>query len=94
MPIRKELQTITDLETGARVIPVGSHLYQQGDICSTYYFLLNGWVALYVLLDDGSCQILDFAPRRGTRVSVRTGHPDVSLRALLVGRAHLCLSAG
>ena len=61
MPIREALATVTDLETGARVVPVGSDLYRQGDICSTYYVLLNGWVALSVLLDDGSCQILDFA---------------------------------
>jgi CRP/FNR family transcriptional regulator, anaerobic regulatory protein len=61
MPLRKELQAITDLEAGARVVPVGSDLYRQGDICSTYYMVLNGWIALSMLLDDGSCQILDFA---------------------------------
>jgi CRP/FNR family transcriptional regulator len=61
MPIRKELGTIADLETGAKVIPAGSDLYRQGDICSTYFIVLNGWLALSVLLDDGSCQILDFA---------------------------------
>jgi CRP/FNR family transcriptional regulator, anaerobic regulatory protein len=61
MPIRRELGTITDLEAGARVIPIGSELYRQGDICSTYFIVLNGWIALSVLLDDGSCQILDFA---------------------------------
>src|SRR6516165_10082007 len=61
MPIRKELATITDLETGARVIPSGSDLYRQGEICSTYYVVLSGWIALSALLDDGSCQILDFA---------------------------------
>ena len=61
MPIRKELATIADLETGARVIPSGSDLYRQGDICSTYYVVLSGWIALSALLDDGSCQILDFA---------------------------------
>jgi len=61
MPIRKELATITDLETGARVIPSGSDLYRQGDICPTYYVVLSGWIALSALLDDGSCQILDFA---------------------------------
>ena len=61
MPIRKELGTIADLEAGARVIPLGSDLYRQGDICSTYFIVLNGWIALSVLLDDGSCQILDFA---------------------------------
>jgi len=61
MPIRKELGMITDLEAGARVISAGSDLYRQGDICSTYFIVLNGWIALSVLLDDGSCQILDFA---------------------------------
>src|SRR5271165_5731263 len=61
MPIRKELGAIADLEAGARVIPAGSDLYRQGDICSTYFIVLNGWIALSVLLDDGSCQILDFA---------------------------------
>ena len=65
MPIRKELATIADLETGARVIPSGSDLYRQGDICSTYYVVLSGWIALSALLDDGSCQILDFALMAG-----------------------------
>ena len=61
MPIRKELETIADLEAGAQVIPVGSDLYRQGDTSSACYIVLNGWIALSVLLDDGSCQILDFA---------------------------------
>ena len=61
MPIRKELATITDLEAGARVVPAGSDLYRQGDVCSNYFIVLNGWIALAALLDDGSCQILDFA---------------------------------
>jgi CRP/FNR family transcriptional regulator, anaerobic regulatory protein len=61
MPIRQELGTIADLEAGAKVIPAGSDLYCQGDVCSTYFIVLNGWIALSVLLDDGSCQILDFA---------------------------------
>src|SRR5208282_4841362 len=61
MPIRKELETITDLEAGARVVPAGSDLYRQGDVCSNYFIVLNGWIALAALLDDGSCQILDFA---------------------------------
>jgi CRP-like cAMP-binding protein len=68
MPIRKELGTIADLEAGARVIPIGLDLYRQGDICSNYFIVLNGWIALSVLLDDGSCQILDFgAPGRPAR---------------------------
>jgi CRP-like cAMP-binding protein len=61
MPIRKELGTIADLEAGARVVPAGAELYRQGDVCSTYFIVLSGWIALSVLLGDGSCQILDFA---------------------------------
>jgi len=61
MPIRNELRTIADLEAGARVVPAGTDLYRQGDVCSTYFIVLSGWIALSVLLDDGSCQILDFA---------------------------------
>ncbi|MGA8754735.1 MAG: Crp/Fnr family transcriptional regulator [Stellaceae bacterium] len=61
MPIRTELRMIADLEAGARVISPGSDLYRQGDACSSCFILLGGWIALSVLLDDGSCQILDFA---------------------------------
>ena len=61
MPIRKELATIADLEAGARVVFSRSDLYRQGEICCTYYVVLSGWIALSALLDDGSCQILDFA---------------------------------
>lgn len=61
MSIRQELGAIVDLEAGARVVPTGSYLYRQGDSCSGHFIVLNGWIALSVLLDDGSCQILDFA---------------------------------
>lgn len=61
MQVKKELERIIDLEAGARVLPVGAHLYLQGDRCSTAFVVLNGWIALSVLLDDGSCQIVDFA---------------------------------
>ena len=90
MPIRRALATITDLETGARVIPVGSDLYQQGDVCSTYYIVLNGWVALSVLLDDGSCQILDFAlPGAVLGFQSRPGAPMYhSARCLSVVRVY------
>lgn len=48
------------LEAGVRVVPAGSDVYRQGDICPAYHIVPNGWIALSVLLDDGSCQILDF----------------------------------
>ena len=55
MPLRRELGSVIDVETGARVVPAGSHLYLQGEICPAYYIVLNGWITLTVLLDDGSC---------------------------------------
>jgi hypothetical protein len=35
MPIRKVLATIIDLQTGARVIPVGSDLYRDNELSSS-----------------------------------------------------------
>jgi CRP/FNR family transcriptional regulator, anaerobic regulatory protein len=61
MPVRRELAAAVDLEAGARVIPAGTELYRQGENCPVCFVVLSGWVALSVLLDDGSCQILDFA---------------------------------
>jgi CRP-like cAMP-binding protein len=90
MPIRRELEAITDLESGARVVPAGSDLYRQGEVCSTYFIVLNGWIALSVLLDDGSCQILDFA-LPGAVLGFQSG-PDApmyhSARCLSVVRAY------
>jgi len=91
MPIRRELEAIADLESGARVVHAGSDLYRQGDVCSTYFIVLNGWIALSVLLDDGSCQILDFA-LPGAVLGFQSG-PDApmyhSARCLSVVRIRL-----
>ena len=61
MPVKHELEKLIDLETGARVLHPGTYLYQQGDRCASGFVVLGGWLALSVLLDDGSCQIVDFA---------------------------------
>jgi CRP-like cAMP-binding protein len=61
MQLKHELERIINLEAGARALPVGAHLYLQGDRCSRAFIVLNGWIALSVLLHDGSCQIVDFA---------------------------------
>ena len=94
MPIRKELGTIADLEAGARVIPIGSDLYRQGDICSTYFIVLNGWIALSVLLDDGSCQILDFAVRPDGAYHQWRKDPSRELSIALVADERFCRVTG
>jgi CRP/FNR family transcriptional regulator len=42
-------------------LPAAAELYRQGASCESYFVILNGWVALSMLLDDGECQILDFS---------------------------------
>jgi len=61
MALLRELTAVVDLETGARVFPPGTYLYRQGEACSSRFVVLCGWVALSTLLDNGSCQTLDFA---------------------------------
>lgn len=61
MPVRKELGTIGGLKSITRVMPAGMELYRQGESCAAYFVILSGWLALSMLLDDGACQILDFA---------------------------------
>jgi CRP-like cAMP-binding protein len=61
MPLRRELETIDDLKSLTRIMPAGSELYRQGEPCDMYFVVLRGWIALSSLLDDGGCQILDFA---------------------------------
>ena len=61
MPIRRAFRKIDGLKGCVRALPVGSELYGQGERCSTYFLIACGWIALSTFLDDGGCQILDFA---------------------------------
>ena len=44
-----------------RTIPAGSELFRAGDSCNAIYSLVDGWVTLYDLFEDGRRQILKFA---------------------------------
>lgn len=61
VPVRAELGAISGLRTVTRSMPAGTELYRQRENCDSCFVVLNGWIALSVLLDDGACQILDFA---------------------------------
>jgi len=60
MPIKRELDGMNGLKSHIRLASPGTDLYRQGDLCPNYFLVIDGWVALSVVLDDGSCQILDF----------------------------------
>lgn len=56
-----EIAVVEQFKSGNRTIPAGVDLYSQNEICSDLYTLLDGWVYLYQILEDGRRQILDFA---------------------------------
>jgi CRP-like cAMP-binding protein len=47
--------------SGDRTFAAGRHLLALGEPCDAIYHLLDGWVCLYKLLDDGRRQVLQFA---------------------------------
>ncbi len=56
-----EIHIIERFKAGNRVLEAGTDLYYQGEPCGELYTLLDGWVSLYQILEDGRRQILDFA---------------------------------
>jgi len=61
MPIRRVLEEANSLRSVTRVLPTGAELYRQGDSCATCFYVASGWIALSTLLENGACQIVDFA---------------------------------
>ena len=49
------------LSTSRHLYPAGSDLFRQGELCSNYFTVMEGWAFSYVLLEHGNRQILDFA---------------------------------
>jgi CRP-like cAMP-binding protein len=54
------LHVVADYRTGNRKIKAGEHLLSLGDTCDAIYNLIDGWVFLYNILEDGRRQILHF----------------------------------
>lgn len=55
------LATIASYKAGDREIKAGTDLFSLGEPCEAVYNLVDGWVFLYNLLEDGRRQILHFA---------------------------------
>lgn len=56
-----EFEAVQRFKVGDRVLAAGRHLYRPSETCRELYNLLDGWVALYQIVQDGRRQILDFA---------------------------------
>lgn len=54
------LRTTAGYKWGNRRIPAGKDLFSLGDSCDYIYNLVDGWMFLYGLLEDGRRQILQF----------------------------------
>ena len=56
-----EIAVVEHFKSGNRMLSAGAYLYGQDEVCRDLYTLLDGWVCLYQMLEDGRRQILDFA---------------------------------
>ena len=57
----EELRVIAGYKWGDREIRTGEDLFNLGDSCDSIYNLVEGWMFLYNLFEDGRRQILHFA---------------------------------
>jgi len=55
------LKTIAGYKSGDRTVRAGEDLFSLGEPCDSIYNLVDGWVFLYNLFEDGRRQILHFA---------------------------------
>ena len=56
-----EIAVVEHFKSGNRTVSAGADLYSQDENSTELYTLLDGWVCLYQILEDGRRQILDFA---------------------------------
>jgi CRP-like cAMP-binding protein len=54
-----KLDTVQSFKTGDRVVAADTHLYRIGDQPGELFNLLDGWIAVYRILESGKRQILD-----------------------------------
>ncbi len=59
------LTTVERYKSATRQIEAGSDLFRPGEPCDIIYYLVDGCVFLYDLLEDGRRQILHFTPPGG-----------------------------
>ena len=57
----REIEIVERFKSGNSVFAAGTDLYSQGAPCKDLYTILDGWVFLHQILEDGRRQILDFA---------------------------------
>jgi CRP/FNR family transcriptional regulator len=56
-----DLELMSGIKQARKTLPAGSTIYEQGEICNQYFLVLEGWVAIYVNLEEGFRHIVDFA---------------------------------
>jgi CRP/FNR family transcriptional regulator len=56
-----QMRLLELVSTGVHLYPAGTDLFRQGEACSSYFNITQGWAFTYVLLEHGNRQILDFA---------------------------------
>lgn len=54
-------KVISIYKSGDKVIKAGRSLFRPTERCDSFFYLVDGWIVLYDLVDDGRRQILHFA---------------------------------
>ena len=53
------LNVVQSFKTGDRILAADTHIYRMGDRPTELFNLLDGWIALYRILESGKRQILE-----------------------------------
>ncbi len=80
---------ITLMPAPVQVIATGHDLFSQGEPCRHVFMILEGWVCLYELLEDGRRQILHFA-LPGDMVGFRPDSRTLPFGAQALNQVRLC----
>ncbi len=72
-----------------RAVPAGQDLFSQGERCGDVFNILDGWVFLYELLEDGRRQILQFG-LPGDFIGLRPSGRASFFGAQALSRVSLC----
>ncbi len=78
------------LRVAGRSLAAGQDVFSQGEECGEVFTIVEGWVFLYELLEDGRRQILQFG-LPGDFIGLRPGGRPSGFGAQAIGPVRLCV---
>ena len=84
-----EMGVLSSIKRHRRVAQSRTDLYSQGEPCPDYLVLLDGWVGLRFMLEDGSWHMPDFA-LPGALLGIQTGSGTMTHSAACLTTVTVC----